>query len=136
MEKNFIKRISFIIIIYIFIVIFLFGCINKENNNGNILDDNIENLIIGKWDRQDNRTFEYQENGSLIIKSAVYDYNYWFEDGYLFDTSEDINETWIYKYNITFENQGDTMILTYLGYYFDDQWYNENIKKYIFNRVF
>lgn len=142
MEKNCIKK-PFIIcyIAIIIIIVGLSGCMNNSNtNNGedtngnNTIPTSIEEMIIGIWERDDNRTFEYKANGTLILESAAYEYRYWFKGGFLFDTSEGLDESWIYKYNISFENE-DTMILTYLGYYYDNQWNNDTSQTYLFHKA-
>jgi len=121
------------------IAVALTGCIDSSNTkddedtNGEI-PTTVEEMIIGTWERDDNRTFTYKSDGTLNIESAAYEYRYWFKDGYLFDSSEGIGEPWEYKYNISFEDI-DTMILTYLGYLDDGQWNNDTSRPYVFKRV-
>ena len=122
------------------IIVVLTGCMdspntnNKDTNDNNTIPTTIEEMILGTWERDDNRTFTYKANGTLNIQAAAFDYRYWFKDGYLFDSSEGIDEPEEYKYNISFENK-DTMILTCLGYYDEDQWNNATSRTYVFQRV-
>ena len=133
------KQFMIVIISVMFIAVALSGCIDSSNTkddkytNG-VIPTTVEEMIIGTWEREDNRTFTYKADGTLNIKSAAFDYRYWFNDGYLFDSSEGIDEPWEYKYNISFENI-DTMILTYLGYYNENQWNNGTSRTYVFKRV-
>jgi hypothetical protein len=131
------KKVSIVICTVILLIILgLSGCIeNSDVEINNTTPDTFVEKIVGLWERtKDNRTFHYFLNGTLHIEGATNSYRYWFEDGYLFDTSEGETTAWIYKYNITFENN-DTMVLLYLGYYLDDEWNPEEEPiEYIFTR--
>ena len=123
------------------ILVTLSGCMDssdtnndKDNNGNDTIPSTVEEMIIGTWERGDNRTFTYKTDGTLIIEAAAFDYRYWFEDGYLFDSSQGLDEAWEYKYNISFENN-NTMIQTYLGYQYNGQWHNGTTRTYSFHRV-
>ena len=133
------KQFMIVSINVMIVAVVLSGCIDSSNTK-DVKDTNgaipttVEEMIIGTWERDDNRTFTYKADGTLSIESATFDYQYWFKDGYLFDSSEGMNEPWEYKYNISFENK-DAMILTYLGYYYESQWNNDTSRTYVFKRV-
>ena len=133
------KHLIVIGMMLILLVVGLSGCIDSSNtkdykDTNGAIPTTVEEMIIGTWERDDNRTFTYKADGTLNIESATFDYRYWFKDGYLFDSSEGMDEPLEYKYNISFENK-DTMILTYLGYYYENQWNNDTSRTYVFQRV-
>ena len=130
------KEILVIVLNIMLISIGLNGCIEKSNNYINDNEENnFEEIIIGKWQRiDDNRTFEYKKDGTLIIQSMASEFQYWFDNGYLYDTSKNETEPQEYKYKINFENE-DIMILEYRGYFYNNQFIDSIPEKYELKRI-
>ena len=132
------KQIIIIGIFAMLLVVGLSGCINDSNINGETNGEpngetngepNVESntsdekRIVGVWEREDGRVFNYENDGSLHIVLAADNYTYWFENGYLYDSAE--NTTIQYKYSVNFTSN-DVMIITYFGYYDDNEWHEES----------
>ena len=124
------KQIIIIGIFAMLLVVGLSGCINDSNINGETNGEtngepnsSDEERIIGVWEREDERVFNYENDGSLHIELAADNYTYWFENGYLYDSVE--NTTIQYKYSVNFTSN-DVMIITYFGYYDDNEWHEES----------
>jgi hypothetical protein len=79
----------------------------------------IEEKIIGVWVKDTGYEFTFTTDGFVYNNQNSYFFSYWFEDGYLLESRGKEK----YQYSIEFESN-DVMLLTYHGYYDDDQWYD------------